>query len=36
MSMCVSIRCIIGNNVNLSQMSNIGTNEVIKTIIGNI
>ena len=27
MSMCVSIRCIIGNNVNLSQMSTIGTNE---------
>lgn len=35
MSMCVSIRCIIGNNVNLSQMSNIGTNEGNQAIIGN-
>lgn len=33
--MCVSIRCIIGNNVNLSQMSNIGTNEGNQAIIGN-
>lgn len=24
--MCVNIRCIIGNNVNLSQMCNVGTN----------
>lgn len=33
MSMCVSIRCIIGNNVNLSQMSNIGANEDNQAII---
>lgn len=26
MSMCVNSRCIIGNNVNLSQMCNIGSN----------
>lgn len=34
MSMCVSIRCIIGNNVNLSQIANIGTNEGNQAIIG--
>lgn len=33
MSMCVNVRTIIGNNVNLSQMSNIGTNEGNQAII---
>lgn len=34
MSMCVNVNCIIGNNVNLSQMCNIGTNEGNQAIIG--
>lgn len=34
MSMCVNVNCIIGNNVNLSQMCNIGTNEGNQAILG--
>ena len=33
MSMCVNVRCIIGNNVNLSQMCNVGTNSGDSAII---
>lgn len=33
MSMCVNSRCIIGNNVNLSQMCNVGTNAGNQAII---
>lgn len=35
LSMCVSMKCIIGNNVNLSQMSDIGLNADSQAIIGN-
>lgn len=35
MSICVNIRCVLRNNVNLSQMSNIGTDEGNQVIIGN-
>lgn len=32
-SMCINSRCIIGNNVNLSQMNNVGTNAGNQAII---
>lgn len=34
MSMCINRNCIIGNNVNLPQMCNIGTNNKNQAIIG--